>query len=147
MIDAPTRTLLQTIFRRENRSLLQYLAESFPWTPPDLQGAVAQMQKLAAEEREGAARLADFLHRHHVALPYLGAFPEPFTALGFIALDYAVPRLVRAEQDAVAELQRDLLVIKDAEARTLIQELIAEKERHVKDLENLAAELPAATRR
>jgi len=146
-MDARTQTLLQDLFRREGRSLLQYLAESFPWTPSDRQAAVRQLHQLAAQQRQSAVKLAHFLERHHVALPYLGAFPMDFTTINFIGLDFAVPLLVKDEQEAVAELERDLDQVTDAEARKLLQELLHEKRQLLKELEALGTGLPATTLR
>jgi rubrerythrin len=147
VLDAQTQTLLQSILRRESRSLLQYLQESFPWTTLDKQSAVAQVQKMSQEERDAATRLARFLGRHQIDLPYLGSFPMDFTTINFIGLDYATPLLVKSEREALAELERELPQVTDAEARGLVQEIIAVKQRHLKDLENLATGLPATTLR
>jgi hypothetical protein len=147
VIDAKTQTLLQDVLRRESRSLLQYLTESFPWTTSDKQAAVATLQRLAEEERESAARVADYLRRHQIPLPYLGAFPMEFTTINFIGLDYAVPLLVQAGRGALANLERDLHNLRDPDARALVQELAAVEGRHIKELEALAEGLPAATLR
>jgi hypothetical protein len=147
MIDAHTQTLLQGILLRESRSLLQYLDESFPWTTPEGQAAATRLKQLAGEERAAAGKVADFLRRHRIAPPYLGAFPEEFTSVNFIGLDYAVARLVKAEERALARLESDLGQLEDKEARDLVGELIQEKQRHVKDLQALADGLPSATRR
>jgi hypothetical protein len=140
-----SQAVLQDVFRRENRSLLQYLAESFPWTTPEHQEAVRRLGQMAAEEREGVARVARFLQRRHVPLPYLGAFPEEFTSINFIGLDYALPRLVKAARDAVAELEGDRGRLTDPDARTLLEEILREKQRHLKGLEALAEAQPATT--
>ena len=147
VLDAQTQTLLQEIFHRESRSLLQYLQESFPWTTAENQAAVVQLKKMSAEEREGAARVARFLRRHQIDLPYLGSFPMEFTTINFIGLDYAAPLLVKSERAAVADLERDLSRITDSEARSLVQGILTVKQRHLKDLETLAAAVPATTLR
>jgi hypothetical protein len=147
VLDAQTQTLLQEIFHRESRSLLQYLQESFPWTTAENQAAVAQVKKMSAEERDGAARVARFLRRHQIDLPYLGAFPMDFTNINFIGLDYAVPLLVKSERAAIAELEQDLKLITDPGAQSLVQDILTVKQRHLKDLETLASGMPATTLR
>jgi glycine cleavage system regulatory protein len=147
VLDAPTQTLLQDILRRESRSLLQYLQESFPWTTSDRQSAVAQVRAMSQEERDALTRVARFLIRHQIDLPYLGSFPMDFTTINFIGLDYAVPLLVKSEREAIADLEHDLPQIANADARGLVQEILTVKQRHLKDLENLAAGLPATTLR
>ena len=37
MLDDRTAQLLEGVVRRESRSLLQYVAEAFPWTTPEEQ--------------------------------------------------------------------------------------------------------------
>jgi hypothetical protein len=147
VIDEPTQRVLQEILRRESRSLLQYLSESFPWTTPDHQAAVAELNRLAGEERQGAGWVADFLRRHHVAPAYLGPFPMDFTNINFIGLDYAVLLLRRDVRGALAALESDLPKLHDEGARKLVRELITVKQCHEKDLQALATDLPAATRR
>ena len=147
MIDATAQALLQDLFRRESRSLLQYMTESFPWTPPDKQATLSQLKKLGAQQRETAVKLAQFLERHHIPLPYLGAFPMEFANINFIGLDYAVPLLVKDEQEAVAELKADLERLDDPEARSLAHEILKEKQHLLKELEALGTGLPATTLR
>jgi hypothetical protein len=145
VLDAYTQAVVQDLFRRESRSLLQYLSESFPWTAPEYQDAVSQLGRLAEEERTGIARIARFLQRRHVPLPYLGAFPEEFTSINFIGLDYALARLVKRQRRAIAEWEADLRRLTEPEARALVEELLAEKQRHLKELEALAGAQPATT--
>jgi hypothetical protein len=146
-MDARTETLLQQLFRRESRSLLLYLTESFPWTPTDKHAAVERLHQLSAQQRESTVKLGQFLQKHRIPLPYLGAFPMDFTTINFIGLDYAVPLLVKDEQEAIAELESDLDRLSDAEARALVREILGEKRHLLKELEALGAALPATTLR
>jgi hypothetical protein len=146
-MDARAQTLLQQLFRRESRSLLEYLTESFPWTPADKHAAVERLHQLSSQQRESTVKLAQFLQRHHIPLPYLGAFPMDFTTINFIGLDYAVPLLVKDEQEAIGELETDLGRLADAEARALVQEILGEKRHLLKELETLGTSLPATTLR
>jgi len=147
VIDATTQAILQEVFRRESRSLLRYLTESFPWTTPERQAAVTLLQTWSLQEQEILAGIARYLQRHQVELPYLGAFPMDFTTINFIGLDYAVPRIIEAEKRDLADLQRDLNNLADGTARDLVEALIAVKEQHLKELQELAPGLPAATLR
>jgi hypothetical protein len=147
VIDATTQAILQDIFRRENRSLLQYLAASFPWTTPERQAVVSHLQTWAAQEQDIVAGIAGYLQRNQAELPYLGAFPMDFTTINFIGLDYAVPRIIEAEKRDLADLQRDLHTLADPTGRDLVEELVAVKEQYLKELQELAPGLPAATLR
>ncbi len=145
MLDPLTQSVLQDLFRRENRSLLQYLNESFPWTAPEHQDAIRRMRQLAAEEQESIGRVARFLQRRRIPLPYLGSFPEEFTNINFIGLDYGLGRLVTAERDAIAVLEGEIARLTDPDARALVADILRQKQGHLKELEALAGSQPATT--
>jgi hypothetical protein len=139
VIDSRTYTALQEIMKRESRSLLQYVAEAYPWATPEEQAALSQLQQVIEEERLGAVDVGRFLTRHRLALPYLGAYPAEFTNANFIALDYLLPRLAADERRAVAALEQELPCLQDAEARVLVQKILDQKRKHLTTLEALAA--------
>jgi hypothetical protein len=138
VIDPRTCAVLQEIMKRESRSLLQYVAEAYPWTTPEEQAAQAQLQQIIGEEREGAAEIGHFLTRHRLALPYFGAYPAEFTNANFIALDYLLPRLAADEHRAIAALEQELSGLQDAEARALGQKILDKKRQHLTTLAGLA---------
>jgi hypothetical protein len=125
--------------KRESRSLLQYVADSYPWATPEEQGALGQLQHVIDEEREGAGELGRFLTRHRLALPYLGAYPAEFTNANFIALDYLLPRLAADERRVIATLEQQIPMLQDAEAHALVQKILDRKRQHLTILEGLAA--------
>jgi hypothetical protein len=147
VIDAQTQTLLREVVRRTQRSRLQYLAESFPWTTPDREAVVAALHRMSAESREAASKIARFLRRNHADQPYLGAFPMEFTNSNFIGLDYALARLVKEEREMAAYLESQLHSLADGEANELLAKLLANTQAHVKELEAFAVEVPATTLR
>jgi rubrerythrin len=139
VIDARTHAVLQEIMKRESRSLLQYVADSYPWATSEEQAALAQLRQVIEEERQGAAELGRFLTRHRLELPYLGAYPAEFTNANFIALDYLLPRLAADERRAIAFLEQALIGLQDAQARALVQKIVDKKRQHLTTLEGLAA--------
>jgi hypothetical protein len=147
VIDAPTQALLQEVVRRESRSLLQYLAESFPWTTPDKEAVVSAIQRMAAESRDVTVKITRLLRRSQVDLPYLGAFPMEFTTINFIGLDYALSRVVKDEGGMVEFLESQVKTLEEGEAKDLVEELLAVKRRHLKELEAFAGQVPATTLR
>ena len=147
MLDARTQTRLQEILRRESRSFLQYVRDSFPWTSPGEDGALAQLQTLIEEERTANAAFARFLIRHRVLVPHLGPYPVAFTTLNFVALDHLLPLLVDAERRSILELENDLLAFTDSECRLEILKLLDMKRQHLKALEALVAAHPEAVLR
>src|SRR2546421_12124234 len=106
MNDKPTFAMLESVFRRESRSLLQYIRDSFPWTPQGDQEVLAEVHRMADEQRGQAATLAQFLTRQRHTVPYTGSYPSSFTTINYAALDYVLPRLVADEQRGVGQLEK-----------------------------------------
>jgi hypothetical protein len=142
MLDARTQTRLQAILRRESRSFLQYISDSFPWTTSEEKNALAQLRTLIEEERNATAAFAKFLVRHRILVPHLGAYPVAFTTLNFVALDHLLPLLADAERHCIADLENDLASFTDSACRQEIQKLLEMKRQHLKMLEGLAAAHP-----
>jgi hypothetical protein len=139
MIDARTQALLQDIVRRASRSMLQYVGESYPWAGDGEAGLLAQIRAVIAEEELAVEGLAGFLRKNRIGIPYLGSYPENFTNLNYVSLDYLMPRLLDWQRGWVAILGRDAALIADAEAKAEVQKLIAIARRHLEQLEQIAA--------
>jgi hypothetical protein len=142
MLDSRTQNQLQELLRRESRSFLRYVSDSFPWTTPEEKPTLAQLQMLIEEERRATAAFAKFLTRQRIPLPYLGSYPVAFTTLNFISLDHLLPILVDTARQAAQELESNLASITDAESRREVQKLLDLKRRHLKLLEGLATAHP-----
>ncbi len=142
MIDTRTAAVLQEIVRRESRSFLQYVRESYPWTTPEERDALDKLQNLIDEELQAAGALGRFLYQNHAGLPYLGTYPSCFTSLSFVSLDHLLPMLVDEQRRAAAQLEIDLHKLTDAEARAQVQKTLDMKRRHLTTLESLAAVHP-----
>lgn len=131
-----TYATLRDVMRQESRSLLQYVADSYPWTTWERQDALRRLQNFIAEERAGAAAIGQYLLDHHLAPPYLGAFPTDFTTINYVSLDHLLPLLAEAQRSAIARLEADLRVIDDAGARALVLGILETKRRHLAALES-----------
>jgi hypothetical protein len=143
-MDVRSQQILQSIIRREGRSLLQYVADAFPWTTDGQAGALATVKRFTDEEQEAIAGLVRFLTEQRVTPPYLGAFPSAFTNINFTALEFLLPRLVEAQRQLIAELRRDMSQVSDQEALALLNQLLQMKEQHLAVLESLNRNQPAA---
>jgi hypothetical protein len=139
VLDDRTAQLLEGVVRRESRSLLQYVAEAFPWTTPEEHAALSRLQRLIAEEQLAVARVAGLLQRRRHVAPYLGPFPVAFTNLNFISLDHLLPVLTEHQQRGLAELDRELAVVTDPEGRAVLERLRDVKQEHLPALKTLAA--------
>jgi hypothetical protein len=138
VIDERDSALLKDVLRRESRSFLHYVADSFPWATSNENDALGMLQKMIEEEREATAGLGRFLYRQRQTLPYLGAYPSHFTTLNYVALDYLLPKLVEEERVEIAGLERDLKELVDSEARTEIDNLLSIKRQHLQAIETFA---------
>lgn len=138
-MDAATQALLQNLIRRESRSLLQYVHESYPWTTPAAQSVLAQVEQMVAERRSALAALARMLTKRHVPPPFLGPYPMNFTNVNFVTLDYLLPLLVAQEQRNLAALEKDLERIGDAEIHAEVQGMVEMNRRHLHELTEMAS--------
>ncbi len=136
-MDARTRALVEDILRREGRSLLQYVSESFPWATPQEQQALAQLQTLSKEEHQAIGAFLQWYARRAHAVPYLGSFPTSFTAINFVSLDHLLPMLAEAERQSLEQLERDLGNLTDAEVRDQVSTIVEMKRRHLAALKTL----------
>jgi hypothetical protein len=145
VIDAHTQSLLQDILRRESRSVLMYVAEAYPWTTSTQTKTLTALQQLIAEEREAITNLGRFLVRQRIPLPFLSSFPSHFTTINFLALDFILPRLLEYERRSIADLERDVVGLKDSAARAEVEKILTLKRRHLPQLQELASVQPQAS--
>src|SRR5262249_34101012 len=129
-VNAQTHALLQDVIRREGRSLLQYVSESFPWTTPEERAALAARDTLVREERDAAAALARFLVKRRLTPPYLGAYPMSFTTINYVSLDHLLPLLVEHQRRGITAVEQDVAQLDDREARAQVQSVLDMNRRH-----------------
>jgi len=135
--------ILQAVFRREQRTFLQYVHEAYPWTAFSDE-RLGKLQQLIDEEQRSTVALASFLRRQRIDLLYSRSFPLAFTALHFVSLDFLLPHLIKHQQDAIAALEQDIAQLTDPEPQEVVRGLIELKRRHLQELESLAARPVAA---
>jgi hypothetical protein len=138
--------ILEQAFRRECRSLAQYLGESWPWTRRKHGAAQDLLRAIIDDERRWAARLADLIEQAG-GVPAPGNYPTEFTELHYLALGFMLDRLVRFIDAAVVRLERDRAAgIDNPAARALFEEMIERKRGQSEALHRLAAArvVPAA---
>ncbi len=135
--------ILERIFRRECRSLTQYLGESWLWTHSADREAEELVRSILTDERRWAERLAELIYERG-GIPRPGVYPTEFTNsnLHFLSLDSVLRRLADAVADSVAALRDDLnSVAGDPVLRPLIEQMIERKGGQIDALKKLAASL------
>jgi hypothetical protein len=139
VIDPPTQALLVDIVGRESRSVLMYVRDAYPWATMAEEDALRKLRRLINDEARAVVALGQYLVRRHLPPPLPASYPTSYTTINFLALDYLKPRLAEAERRSLAELERDLPAIADAEARAEVEKLAAVKRRNLAALEQLPA--------
>jgi hypothetical protein len=138
-MDAGSLAVLQRLIALGGRSFLQYVSESSPWTTDQTEHALAQICALAEEERGAVTRLVRFLQRKHARPIVLGSYPAHFTMMNFMTVDWLLPKLRADAEKQVAEIEKGLAAATDEEVRTLTQEYLEMKRRHLQTLNELSA--------
>jgi len=136
VIEASKQDLLRSLVRKEGRSLLQYVAESFPWTKPEDHGLVRRVLALAHTEGELLSRLIRLLLKLRIGSPPLGAYPQSFTTINFMSLDYLLPLLREDQRARIADIEMLITQFPDGDIRTLLLEFADEKAKHLDFLNN-----------
>jgi len=139
MNDAMTAPLLQELLRRESRSLLQYVREVPVWVGPADRPALQKLRGLAAAELEAIDALGRHLQKRRLGLATLGPFPPEFTDVNDAALHHLLPKLVREQKEATADVEAALTKLGENPARHLVERLLHMKRQHLPELEGLSA--------
>jgi rubrerythrin len=129
--------LLQDAYRRECRSLLQYVREAAPYTSVADRPVRDRILHLAADESKHLDALAERLEVHRIPLPNLGSFPAAFTDLNFVTVRHLLPKLVAEQKADVARLEADAAACTDVVAKAAIEALVGVHRGHLKELESL----------
>lgn len=142
MIDAAAHARIQELFRRENRSFLQYIAQATPWASAADRPLVDKLNRLAAEELQALEALAGWMDAVRIPPPYLGAFPTGFMNYNFVDIRKLLKPLSSEQRQELADLETDARSIADASARRQVEALVELNRAHLTAMEEMAK--PAA---
>lgn len=142
MIDAQTQTRLQDLFRRENRSFLQYVNQAAPWVGIDDHTMMEKVSDLAAEELDALEKLAGWMDTQRIPLPYLGAFPSNFTSYNFVDIRKLMKPLVAEQRKELADLEGAAKGLTDEQARKTVEGLVELNRQHLRDFEQMMQPAP-----
>src|SRR5260370_2688881 len=111
-------TVLPGLIRRESRSFLQYVRESYPWAHAGKDEQLrARLLAMAEEENAEMLRLGRLLQKRRITPPFLGAFSSSFTNSNFLDVSFLVPKLAGAQRQDIAVFERDIAAGADPELR------------------------------
>ncbi len=123
-----TNILINGLLVEIHRSLLQYTAEAAPWSPDADAELLAQVMELAAKQDSSVEAIVNFLQSRKVLIDF-GVYPQEYTSLHFVSLEYLLARLKESEQTLLLELKKALSDLAgDEEAICLIQSAVEQKQ-------------------
>lgn len=123
-----TSTLINGLLVEIHRSLLQYTAEAAPWAPDADAELQVQVMEFAAEQETSVKAIVEFLLSRKVVVDF-GVYPQEYTSLHFVSLEYLLARLNESEQALLTELENALSSLAgDEEATNLIQSTIEQEQ-------------------
>lgn len=137
MIDAPTQARLKELFRRENRSFLQYISASTPWADFKDRSLVEKVKQLAIEERDALGQLAEWMTARRIAPPYLGAFPTRFTSFNFVDIRKLLQPLIAEQRKELADIEIAANSSMDEEVKCQLAILVDLNRQHLIDFESM----------
>jgi hypothetical protein len=137
--DAHNHAVLTEVVRRESRSLLQYVGDSYPWSTAKQHGILAQIQQFVEEESQAIGTIRRLLERRRVPTPYVGSYPTTFTSTNFVSLTYLLPKLAADEKKGISALEQSLPLLEDTETREAVAGLLECKRKHLEALEGMIA--------
>lgn len=110
--------ILNRVFIRQHRSLLQYADLCYPWVDSEKSRERITLRELAAQQREKLRDVVRLLDKNGWAVDY-GQFPESWADLNFVSLDFLWPQIVNNEKDLLAELHEIAQDLPDDDAAVL----------------------------
>jgi len=139
---------LHALIRRESRSLMQYIGESYPWAGHDRQAALQTVLDVAKHEQHQIDRLIRWCIKAKLGNPALGAYPQSFLGINFSSIEYLLPLLIDDQKKRIADLEWSYISA-PADSHGLIRDLLLAKKKHLEKLQGLAiptsAPIPAAS--
>lgn len=127
--------LLQGLYRKEHRSLLQYARDASPYAAGADRKVLDAVLRVAGEEADALDAFANFIDDARVPLPYSGSYPVAFTDLNFVTIRSLLPRLVVSQRADLAALESARDRLADLAARAAVQTLVDLHRRHLGELE------------
>jgi hypothetical protein len=137
-----TATVLQDVVRRESRSLLLYIGDSFPWTTNEHAPDLVTLKRLIVREASAISVVGRYLVRQRITPPPYGSYPASFTSCNFIDVAYLLPRLLAAQEQAIAALTADMARVHDIEAKKQLEALLVVKQTSLAGLAALSKSYP-----
>jgi hypothetical protein len=139
----PRLQFVHALIRKEARSLLQYIGESYPWADASRWDALQTVLHMVKHEARQIEQLIRMCIKAKLGNPSLGAYPQSFMGINFMSLEYLLPLLVDDHKKRIADLEWSMLSA-PTEFQGPIRDLIAGKTKHLEKMRSLITPVPAA---
>ncbi len=117
-----------------HRSLVQYILEAWPWTGNEQSELKAAILGLAERQQQDAGKIARLLMERHHSVNY-GTYPDDFSYLNYVSLEYLSARLRDQQQQLIDHLQGSLSRLDaDPAGRELIAEIVRSQKKGLDSL-------------
>lgn len=124
--------LLNNALIQMARSFLQYVSESSPWVSVDSASVGAQVEVLAARQRQDVGEIVSLLTAREHFIDF-GSFPTEYTDQQFISLKALMGRL-KASQQLICDRLKGAAVSLRTAADTDGTDLLTTVESHERDI-------------
>ncbi len=136
--------VLNTVLITLHRSLPAYLSFADPWVAYGNEEPRRVLTRMIADKQQFVARLTALLEERRHTID-VGEFPMEFTSLHDVSLEYMLGQLIEHQRRDVQTIEAGLgRLAGDAEARALVEEILASSRRHLHSLEGLDRQPAAA---
>jgi len=118
-------SLINSLLVDIHRSLLQYSAEAWPWTAEADEAVREQLLTLAKQQEQSVENMVNFL-RSRKHLVDFGVYPQDYTSLHFVSLDYFLGRLKSSQEGLVQEIEAAIgKLAGDLDAVKLVEDAVS----------------------
>jgi hypothetical protein len=127
------------------RSLQQYTSEAWPWASSQDEQMREAIERMAAEQRDVVAALADLLADRGHAIDF-GTYPTEYTSLHYVSIDFLLGQLIANQRSILAQCEAvERAAAEDDEARSLLQDILISERRHLEELQAIENRRPSVT--
>lgn len=124
-------------------SLARYLRFARPWVDAGAESTAEMIEKVAESHRQNVTRLGELLVERHGHVESR-AFPSVFTRLNDLSIEYLLPLVIDDEKQIIRVIESNAVVLEhDAEASSLLDEVLDCEKRRLQVLEGLPVRRPA----
>lgn len=120
-----------------HRSLLQYANEAWPWAAEEDDSTQAKVKSLACQQEGLVTQFVEFL-RERKQLVDFGVYPQEYTSLHFVALEYYLSRIEASQTALIGQLESAMgSVAGDQAAAQLVENSIKVNRQILNELKDL----------